>query len=264
MQYPQQPYPPTQPPKRNAWQRFRTLGCGWQSLIGCMSICVLVFFAVLCPFAASSFVHGWNAASITPTVAPTASVASQSVVRITTHTPTPKSKPKPTATSDTIPATSAVLGGEIVAFDNKIGSNNCCQDNGWSDGNTQVDVYGVTSGPRWYQVGGERSAERVSGIHLQLYNNGTWATISDAQKAIAPYLPPDAHLVQSFSNGEYEYKSAMLTHTLPASAFIDANSRPETPGLFFAYYHQIGSNPVDYCELATDRGFQNEVPLPLQ
>ena len=241
----------TQPPPPIRPRRKLGRGC----MISLIVVAALLVFGIIEAIATGGNGIGNGNASTQPT---------QSSQQPTTQTDAPTDTPIPTTAPAGIADGSAVLGGTIMAFDNKIGSNNCCQDNGWEDGNTHVLVYTAQDGGRWYQKVGEQSSERVTGVLLQLFESGTWSTIQDAQKAIAPYMPSDAHLIKSLGNGEYEYESNLLAQTLPASDFVDANNHPEQPGLFFAYYDAPGNNQVDYCEIATDRGFQNEVSLPPQ
>ena len=159
----------------------------------------------------------------------------------------------------------AVLGGSIFAFDNKLGANNCCNKNGWDINTMWVGVYTAENGGSWLGFD-EQSHKRVVGIYINPYNTdinqtGTpvWNNIQTAKQICNVYLPPDARL-QKTQGGWNEYYSPLLAKTLPSSDFTDINNHPEKPGLFFVVFDTLSSSSpqIDYCVLATDRSLQRE------
>jgi len=179
------------------------------------------------------------------------------------------------ATPTSISENTAVLGGSVLAFDNKMGANNCCHDNGWDTNTMWVGVYTAEDGSRWYQAVGEQSHERVVGIRLHPYNaniNQAGTPVWDmptAKKTCNAYLPSDAVFQKSYQHISFdivdgiinEYYSPLLAQTLPSKDFTDANNHPEKPGLFFVYFNYARPGhpgPIDFCTLSTDASLSRE------
>lgn len=177
----------------------------------------------------------------------------------------------PTATpkGGTIPQTSAVLGGSVVAFDKKFGASNCCYENGWTYQGPYGQMWtGVYTGDSTTNVD-ESSKERVFGIE----NSGPLlsdmnVTLSQAKTICGSFIPPDAKyqestqvnthsLVQGF---EFRYISASLANTLPASDFKDVNGKPTAPGTFYIFYdYGLGpTSSIGWCRLGTDERFAQQ------
>ena len=273
-QYQPPSYP--QPPKRrNLWQWYKSKGRFAKLGIGCGSLLFLLMLCTCSLAAYGSTLPKQKAVQPAPTtnnnIGGIVTTASTPLPASPTATPTeaPTPTPKPTATPipkpAIIPSSAAVLGSTITAFDNKLGSNNCCYENGWDLNNMWVGVYTAQDGTSWYQAVGEQSNERVVGLNMHPYNSDAgsadtpvWNTIQDAEKVCDAYLPPDAKLKKS-SGSSFEYSSAMLANTLPKSDFIDLNNHLEQPGLFFVDYDNYNSSPqIDCCLIGTDQGLQRE------
>jgi hypothetical protein len=177
-----------------------------------------------------------------------------------THTPTATPLPA-------VKENAAVLGGAVYAFDNKLGSSNCCYRNGWDN----EGPYGVVWTGVWYDgyTGGainEQSKVRVKTMSIAAIQDtpANWS-VSQADALSNPYLPPDAKYkgtisVKDIAGGvtgtEKRYTSALLANTLPASDFTDVNGHAVAPGTFYVYYKaQYNGSPVmlvGWCVLSTD------------
>jgi hypothetical protein len=197
--------------------------------------------------------------------------------------PTQQAAPMPTTTKVAtkkvtkalgIAENDAVLGGRIVAFNNKFGDNNCCHNNGWDTNTMWVGVYTAEDGGGWYQAVGKQSHERVVGIYINPYNSSGssldafWPGLQAAKKVCDAYLPPGAKFQTTYqyvSTGVVigtvnEYYSPLLARALPGSDFTDVNGHLEKPGLFFVFFSNHASAPsqIDHCVLGTDRSLQRE------
>ena len=192
-----------------------------------------------------------------------------------TTAPTQKASTPQVAAPASIDENAAVLGGSIFAFDNKFGSNNCCNRNGWDTHTAWIGAYTAEHGSGWYQAVGEQSHERVVGIYINPYGDSTgslasttWPGLQAAKQVCNAYLPSDATLQTTYQHtfagnvdgSVNEYYSSLLARTLPSGDFTDVNGHPEKPGLFFVFFHGYGSTPsqIDYCVLGTDRSLDRE------
>jgi hypothetical protein len=180
---------------------------------------------------------------------------------VTTPRASPTATPLPT-----INPSSPILGGTGQAF-YTLYSKGSVYENGWY----VQGPYGAT----WTGIWGEDGATTyptpkgggwVTGIQTAP-KSGLW-TVAQAQAMIAPFLPPDAKLLDSkqvyFPNStslkgiERVYSSTLLARTLPAEDFKDANEQPAQAGVFYAFliysYNGPPSSLIQWCNLGVDEG----------
>lgn len=267
--------PPPQPPRRRRSRQFWLWLIGG-SLIGFVALCSL------CAYIGSLLPPAPVAAQ--PTVAPTSvpqaiatpSTAISTATPSPTATPVPTPKPTPTPTPPaTIAENTPTLGGSVLGFDNKLGSNNCCNQNGWDANQMWVGISTMENGSS--RIGfDEHSRNRVVGVYVHPYNatvgdpnTPTWPSLDAARRVCSAYFPSDAVLKGSqpykhfdFVVGVfYTYSSALLAHTLPAKDFTDVNNHPAQPGLFYVYYSYENTSTTtkfDHCSMGTDQTLDRE------
>lgn len=258
-----------QPPsgKRGLWRRFRgrskkaQIGIGCGALFLTCSMCAGLAGAVGGATGATNTANT-TSTTATSTVAPVATHRSTQVAQVK---PTATSTPKPTATtSSQSPASSAamnatVLGGNGSAFVSAYGPLTTQSDQGSGDlhfkqyPGVAEDALIVDLGIHYGVTPGDQQAFSIVAAPAP---SSSWS-VSQAQTTCTAYSPSDAQKVKSQpisgSPGvEDVYQSASLAKVFPASAFVDTNQNPVTPGTFsiqYLYPSASATNQIVSCEV---------------
>lgn len=185
----------------------------------------------------------------------------------------PLSAPTVAPKGGTVPQSAVVLGGSMLAFNNKFQPIAQLDDGfGWTYrgpyGGLHTTAFAGDTGPDYDEV----STHRVFGIDNSRFD-APW-TVTQAKTFCTSFIPADAKLTgatnlsfgKSLAQGFVQYYSSVsLANTLPPKDFVDAKGKALTPGTFFIYYNYPYNRPnnrvVDGCVLGTDESYMDALPV---